>query len=145
VQCTTIVAIGKGLFKAFSPLTPALSDRKLRNTRPRSSDEHRYDAELRQVRHGRGDEGVWSRNAQAIATEVADYSKRSFEESAAAFQKLIGAKSLEKAMEVQTEYLQSSCEELVAESAKIGELYSELAREACKPFAGVLMKMPGAK
>ena len=89
--------------------------------------------------------GVWSRNAQAIATEVADYSKRSFEESATAFQKLIGAKSLEKAMEVQTEYLQSSCEELVAESAKIGELYAELAREACKPFAGVLMKMPGAK
>ena len=50
--------------------------------------------------------GAWSKNAQAIATEVADYSKKSFEDSAAAFEKLMGAKSLEKAMEVQTEYLQ---------------------------------------
>ena len=52
--------------------------------------------------------GAWAKNAQAIATEVADYSKKSFEDSAAAFEKLIGAKSLEKAMEVQTEYLRSS-------------------------------------
>ena len=59
--------------------------------------------------------GAWAKNAQAIATEVADYSKKSFEDSAAAFEKLIGAKSLEKAMEVQTEYLRSSYEELVAE------------------------------
>ena len=40
--------------------------------------------------------GAWAKNAQAIATEVADYSKKSFEDSAAAFEKLIGAKSLEK-------------------------------------------------
>jgi len=78
--------------------------------------------------------GVWTKNTQAIASEVADYSKKSFEDSAAAFQKLVGAKSLEKAMEVQTEYLQSSYEELVAETAKIGELYADLAREAYKPF-----------
>jgi phasin family protein len=84
--------------------------------------------------------GAWSRNAQAIATEVADYSKKSFEDSAVAFQKLLSAKSLEKAMEVQSEYLQSSYEELVAESAKIGELYADLAREAYKPFDSVLMK-----
>jgi phasin family protein len=87
--------------------------------------------------------GAWTKNAQAIATEVADYSKKSFEDSVAAFGKLIGAKSLEKAMEVQTEYLRSSYEELVAETAKIGELYADFAREAYKPFEGVLMKMPG--
>jgi hypothetical protein len=52
--------------------------------------------------------GAWAKNAQAIATEVADYSKKSFEDSAAAFEKLIGAGSLEKAMEVQTAYLRSS-------------------------------------
>src|SRR5215831_105356 len=87
--------------------------------------------------------GAWAKNAQAIATEVADYSKKSFEDSAAAFEKLIGAKSVEKAVEVQTEYLRSSYEELVAETAKIGELYADLAREAYKPFESVLMKMPG--
>ena len=89
--------------------------------------------------------GAWTKNAQAIATEVADYSKKSFEDSAAAFEKLVGAKSFEKAMEVQTEYLRSSYEELVAETAKIGEPYADLAREAYKPFESVLMKMPGTK
>jgi len=84
--------------------------------------------------------GTWAKKAQAIATEVADYSKRSFEDSAAAYEKLIGAKSLEKAMEVQTEYLRSSYEEFVAETAKISELYADLAREAYRPFESVLMR-----
>jgi phasin family protein len=82
--------------------------------------------------------GTWTKNAQAIATEVADYSKKSFEGSAAAWEKLMGAKSLEKAMEVQSEYLKSSYEDFVAQSTKLGELYAGLAKEACKPFEGVM-------
>jgi hypothetical protein len=80
------------------------------------------------IDHGALD--AWAKNTQAIATEVADYSKKSFEKSAATFEKLIGAKSLEKAMEVETEYLRSSYEELVVVTAKIGELYADLVREA---------------
>jgi hypothetical protein len=82
--------------------------------------------------------GTWTKNAQAIATEVADYSKKSFEGSAAAWEKLIGAKSIEKAMEVQSEYLKSSYEDFVAQSTKLGELYAGLAMEAYKPFEGVM-------
>ena len=82
--------------------------------------------------------GTWTKNAQAIATEVADYSKKSFEGSAAAWEKLMGAKSLEKAMEVQSEYLKSSYEDFVAQSTKLGELYAGLAKEAYKPFEGVM-------
>ena len=37
---------------------------------------------------------AWTRNAQAIATAVADYSKKSFEDSAAAFQKLSDSSTL---------------------------------------------------
>jgi hypothetical protein len=85
---------------------------------------------------------VWAKNAQAIATEVADYSKKSFEGSTAAFQKLINAKSVEKAMEVQTEYLRWSCEDLVAEAAKVGELYAGMAKEAFKPFESALWRSP---
>ena len=84
--------------------------------------------------------GAWTKNAQAIATEVADYSKKSFEGSAAAWEKLIGAKSIEKAMEVQSEYLKSSYEDFVAQSTKLGELYAGLAKEAYKPFEGVMAK-----
>ncbi len=84
--------------------------------------------------------GTWTKNAQAIATEVADYSKKSFEGSAAAWEKLIGAKSIEKAMEVQSEYLKSSYEDFVAQSTKLGELYTGLAKEAYKPFEGAMAK-----
>jgi phasin family protein len=89
--------------------------------------------------------GAWSKNAQALASEVADYSKKSFEDTAAAWEKLIGAKSLEKAMEVQSEYLKSSYEDFIAQSTKLGELYVDLAKEAYKPFEGVLAKAAAMK
>lgn len=84
--------------------------------------------------------GPWAKNAQAIAAEMADYSRKSFEGCAAAWEKLLGAKSLEKAMEVQNEYLKSSYEDFVAQATKLGELYSDLAKEAYKPFEGVFPK-----
>jgi phasin family protein len=89
--------------------------------------------------------GAWTKNAQAIAVEVVDYSKKSVEDSAAAWEKLIGAKSLEKAMEVQTEYLRSSYEDFVAEATKLGELYADMAKEAYKPFEGALAKATAMK
>ena len=55
--------------------------------------------------------GAWSKSGQAIVTEMVDYSKKSVEGSAAHWEKLLGVKSLEKAMEVQTEYLKSSYED----------------------------------
>jgi hypothetical protein len=89
--------------------------------------------------------GAWSKNAQAIATELADYSRKSFEGSAAAMEKLMSAKSVEKAMEVQNEYLRSAYEDFVAQSTKLTELYSELAKEAYKPFEGILKQTGSLK
>jgi phasin family protein len=89
--------------------------------------------------------GAWTKNAQAIASEIADYSKKSFEESTAVLEKLMGAKSLEKAMEVQSEYLKSSYEDFVAQSTKLSELYAGLAKEAYKPFEGVIAKASSIK
>ncbi len=89
--------------------------------------------------------GTWTKNAQAIASEVADYSKKAFEDSAAAWENLVGAKSLEKALEVQNEYLRSSYEDFVAQSTKLGELYVDLAKEAYKPFEGMLAKTAAMK
>jgi phasin family protein len=89
--------------------------------------------------------GTLSKSAQAIAVEVVDYSKKSFEESAAAWESLLGAKSLEKAMEVQSAYLKTSYEGLVAEATKLGELYVDLAKEAYKPFEGAMAKVTTLK
>lgn len=84
--------------------------------------------------------GVWSKGAQAIAAEIADYSKKSVEDSAEAWEKLIATKTPEKAMEVHSAYLKSSYENFVAEATKIGELYVDLAKEAYKPFEGAFSK-----
>ncbi|MGH8512889.1 MAG: phasin family protein [Gammaproteobacteria bacterium] len=80
--------------------------------------------------------GSLSNGLQAIAAEMADYSKRVFEQGTAATEKLIGAKSLEKAFEVQSDYVKTAYEGFVAEATKLGELYTDLAKEAYKPFEG---------
>lgn len=89
--------------------------------------------------------GAWTKNAQAIAAELADYSKKSFEGSAAALEKLMSAKTVDRAMQVQNEYLKSAYEDFVAQSAKLTELYAELAKEAYKPFEGILNQAASLK
>jgi len=84
--------------------------------------------------------GALSKSAQAIAVEIADYGKKMFEQGTAATEKLIGAKSLEKALEVQSDYVKSSYEGFVAEATKLGELYADLAKEAYKPFENQFAK-----
>ena len=46
--------------------------------------------------------GEWNKGWQAIAAEMTDYTKRSFEESTATFEKLLSAKSVEQAIEIQS-------------------------------------------
>jgi phasin family protein len=89
--------------------------------------------------------GTLSKSAQALAVEIVDYSKKSIEGSAAAWEKLMGAKSVEKAMQVQSEYLKSSYEDFVAEITKLGELYVNLAKETYKPFESAMAKASAMK
>jgi len=84
--------------------------------------------------------GALTKGAQAIAVEVADYSKKSFEDSTAALEKLFGVKSFEKAIELQTEFAKTSYEGFVAKASKIGELYADLAKESYKPFESMFAK-----
>ena len=81
-----------------------------------------------------------SKGAQAIAVEVADYSKKAFEDGSAMLEKLFGVKSLEKAIELQSEYAKTSYEGFVAKATKIGELYADLAKESYKPFESLMAK-----
>jgi len=89
--------------------------------------------------------GTVSKGWQTIATEFADYSKKSFEESSAAVEKLLGARSLDKAIEVQSEFAKSAYEGFVAQATKFGELYTDLAKESYKPFEGMMAKVAPAK
>ncbi len=89
--------------------------------------------------------GVLSKSAQAIAAEMADYSKKSFEDGSKALERLFGAKTLEQAIQIQTEFAKTAYEGFVARTTKIGELYSDLAKETYKPFEGYLSKIAPGK
>jgi hypothetical protein len=77
---------------------------------------------------------------QAIAAEVTDYSKKAFEDGTRAFEQLIGAKSVEQAVEIQSQYAKKAYDTYIAEMSKIGEMYAGLARDAYKPVETVLTK-----
>jgi phasin family protein len=81
---------------------------------------------------------------QAIATAYGDYTKKSFEDTKSFVEKLAGVKSLDKAIEVQTEYAKSAYETFMAESQKIAELYAGLAKQTYKPFEGLVAKFSPA-
>ncbi len=81
---------------------------------------------------------------QAIATAYGDYTKKSFEETRSFVEKLSGAKSLDKALEVQTEFARSAYETFVAESQKIAGLYTDLAKQTYKPLEGLIAKITPA-
>src|SRR6266478_10136214 len=85
--------------------------------------------------------GVVSNGVQAIATEVADYSKKSFEEATQAFEQLLGAKSVKKAIELQHVYFKNAYEGFVTQATKIGVLYANLVKETCKPCEDYVEKI----
>ena len=90
--------------------------------------------------------GAISKGTQAIAVEVADYSKKAFEDGTAALEKMFGVKSLDKLLDAcdafipETEYAKTAYEGFVAKASKIGELYADLAKETYKPFETLLAK-----
>jgi hypothetical protein len=91
---------------------------------------------------------VWgqvSKGVQAIAAETADYSKKSFEEGSAALQKLLGAKSLQNAIEIQTAYAKTAYDGFVAQAARMGEFYVNLAKETSRSFENFVPQAPAAK
>lgn len=77
--------------------------------------------------------GEWSKGWQAIATEMSDYTKRSFEEGTATFEKLMGAKSLEQAVEIQSSYAKRAYESYIQQMGKLSNMYVDLAKEAYRP------------
>jgi phasin family protein len=81
---------------------------------------------------------------QAIATEAADYSKKSFEDSVAHIEKISSVRSIEAAVELQTGFVKSAYEGYVAEATKIGEMYADLAKNSYKPYEAPAAKTPAS-
>lgn len=88
--------------------------------------------------------GDWNKNMQAIASELGSYSKRAFDDSATTFERLISAKSVEQALEIQADFAKRQMEDYVHQMGKIGEMYTDIAKDACKPFGKAVNGINGA-
>jgi hypothetical protein len=77
--------------------------------------------------------GEVGKGFQAIAATIVDYSKKNFEDSTHAFEQLVGAKSFEQALEIQSQYAKRAFDAYVAQASKIGQMYADLARNAYQP------------
>jgi hypothetical protein len=77
--------------------------------------------------------GEVNQGLQAIAATITDFSKKAFEDGTRAFEQVIGAKSLEQAFEIQSQYAKKACETYIAQASKLGQMYVDLARNAYKP------------
>jgi hypothetical protein len=73
---------------------------------------------------------------QTIANAYWSYARRSFQQTASLVEKLMGARSFDRAMDAQTEFTRQTCANLVAESQNICELYSRLANQIFRSWQG---------
>ena len=81
---------------------------------------------------------------QTIANAYGDYTRKSLQDTRSFVEKLMGVRSLDKAIEIQTEFARQAYGTFVAESQKICELYSELAKQIFKPMEGFVAKVTQA-
>ena len=82
----------------------------------------------------------WQKGMQTIATELTNYTKRSFEDSTQTFEKLMSVKSLDQVFEIQSSYAKRAYEEYMQQMNKIGGLYTNFAKEAYKPVTNALQQ-----
>jgi hypothetical protein len=76
----------------------------------------------------------------AIANAYGEHVKKQFEETKSFAEKLSGVKSLDKALEAQSDYARIAYETFVADAQKIAGLYGDLAKQTFKPLEGLVAK-----
>jgi Phasin protein len=78
---------------------------------------------------------------QTIANAYWSYARRSFQQTAALVEKLMGARSFDRAIDAQTEFTRQTYANLVVESQNICELYGRLAKQIFRSWQGFALGM----
>lgn len=84
--------------------------------------------------------GELNKSLQAIAARWTAFSTDAFEDATRTFENLVGVKSFEQALEIQSAYAKRAYDNWVAEATKIGEMYADVARVAYKPVEKAVTK-----
>jgi hypothetical protein len=77
--------------------------------------------------------GEANRGFQALAAEMMNYSKATFDDAVRTCEQLIGVKSLEQAIQIQSDYAKRVYDNHMAELSKLGEMCMSMVRDASKP------------
>ncbi|MEZ5787119.1 MAG: phasin family protein [Xanthobacteraceae bacterium] len=86
--------------------------------------------------------GLVSKGMQAIAAGAADYTKKSLEQGTELLEKMLSAGSVERALEIQSDYVKTTYETFIAESNRMSELCADVAKEVYRPFERCIGTMP---
>lgn len=76
------------------------------------------------------------KGAQALHGEIFSFSKHSIEESVAATKAVLGSKTVQEAVELQTDFARTQFEAYVGQMAKLGEIFVSTAKETFEPIQG---------
>jgi hypothetical protein len=77
---------------------------------------------------------VVSKGMQAVTQDTVEFSKKSFEKGSAALEKVLAAKSFDKALEAQQAVAKEAFEDFVNHFNKLNEKWMATAKEAYKPY-----------
>ncbi len=77
---------------------------------------------------------VAAKTLESVTSELAAFSKKSYEDSMAAAKELSSCRSVAELVEKQTEFSRTSIESFVTEANKLNEMYATAAKEAFEPF-----------
>jgi phasin family protein len=77
--------------------------------------------------------GEMNKGFQALAAEMTDYSKRTFDDVYRAWEQLLTAKSVKQMIEVQSQYAKKAYDTHMSEVSKLREMYVAIARDVSKP------------
>jgi hypothetical protein len=77
--------------------------------------------------------GQANKGFQALAAEMMKYSKAAFDDGIRTWGELIGVRSLEQAIQIQSDYAKRVYENHMAELSKLGEMCMGTMRDASKP------------
>jgi hypothetical protein len=67
--------------------------------------------------------GEMNKGFQALAAEMTNYSKRTFDDVVRAWEQLLTAKSVEQMIEIQSQYAKKAYDTHMSEMSKLGEMY----------------------
>jgi hypothetical protein len=76
--------------------------------------------------------GEANKGFQALAAEMMEYSKAAFDDAIRTWEQLIGVRSLEQAIQIQSDYAKRVYENHMAELKKVGEMCVGMVRDASK-------------